>query len=93
MRPSNSLRATALGLRTLATKRAAEEAIRSACIFGLGGVVYTLETSARTEGDRCVPHPVTGQCTIEARALSPMELIDDACAFETIAYKLDQSHG
>lgn len=86
-RDPHPLRLQAAVLRTLATQPDAMQDIGRQSAFGIGDRWF--HNDCQGPEDRCVPHPVTGQTTIAPSPLSPMELIDDACALEVIADKLE----
>jgi len=85
--PAQNLRNQAGALRQLATQRDAQEAIDRATVFSIGITEWHNFAHTSEEGGDIVmspkgpeyraPHPIT-----------PMELIDDACAFESIANKI-----
>lgn len=87
--PLQDLRNQAMALRQLATGRDAMEAIGRESCFNLAGVTYHNVYTREGAPDRCVPHPITGQVLVFSHEITPMDLIDDACAFEAIASKLE----
>ena len=85
--PAQNLRNQAGALRQLATQRDAQEAIDRATVFELDGTEWHNSAHLSEEGGDIV-RGLHGPEIVPPHPITPMELIDDACAFEAIATKI-----
>lgn len=81
------IRSQAAALRTLATRKDAQAAIDEATMFPLDGTEWHNSAHLSEDGGDIV-RGQNGPEYVPPYPITPMELIDDACALEAIADKL-----